>query len=58
MSPSPGSRLTRETRLLLIVITLSVAVLLALSRFRFPEPPSGDSGATAAPLERDRKSVV
>jgi hypothetical protein len=51
MSSSPASRLSRETRLLLIVITLSVGVLLALSRFRFPEPPAGDGGS-AAPLER------
>ncbi|HUF23783.1 MAG TPA: hypothetical protein VMN81_06620 [Vicinamibacterales bacterium] len=54
MSPSPGSRLTRETRLLLIIITLSVVVLVVLSRFRFPddEPASTTAGATPLPLER------
>lgn len=54
MSLSPGSRLTRETRLLLIIITLSVVVLVVLSRFRFPdeEPASARAGATPLPLER------
>ena len=37
MSVSPRSGLSRETRLLLIVIVLSAAVLFALSRFRFPD---------------------
>ncbi len=52
MTGSPRARLSRETRLLLIVITLSVGVLVALSRFRFPEPAARDAGASAAPLER------
>ena len=51
MAGSPGSRLTRETRLLLIVLTVAVAVLLTLSRFRFPEP-SVQEAASAAPLAR------
>jgi len=53
MSDSPRSRLSRETRLLLIVITLSVVVLIGLSRFRFPaERSRGDAAASPAPLER------
>src|SRR5687768_10235832 len=56
MAVSPRSRLTRETRLLLIVITLSAVVLIVLSRFRFPDGPapssSGATGATPLPLER------
>ena len=51
MSDSPRSGITRETRMLLIVITLSAIVLVVLSRFRFPD--NGGSGTTAAlPLER------
>ena len=53
MSVSPRSRLSRETRLLLIVITLSAAVLFALSRFRFPNQETSAAGAaTPMPLER------
>jgi hypothetical protein len=53
MSASPRSRLSRETRLLLVVITLSAAVLLVLSQFRFPEgPPVAAGSATPLPLER------
>lgn len=52
MSDSPRSRLSRETRLLLIVITLSAVVLFALSRFRFPEPSRGETAASPALLER------
>ncbi|MEX2272731.1 MAG: hypothetical protein WD690_14755 [Vicinamibacterales bacterium] len=54
MSASPRLWLSRETRLLLIVITLSVAVLVVLSRFRFPEEDAAASvaGATPLPLER------
>lgn len=53
MSASPRARVSYETRLLLIVITLSVAVLLVLSRFRFPEgSPAAPAGATPLPLER------
>lgn len=55
MSDSPRSRPSRETRLLLIVIALSAAVLFGLSRFRFPGgDPGRDAvqGATPLPLER------
>lgn len=54
MGDSPRSRPSRETRLLLIVITLSAAVLLALSQFRFPDDArdAGPSSATPLPLER------
>ncbi len=54
MSDSSRSRPSRETRLLLIVITLSAAVLLALSQFRFPDAPrdAATAGATPLPLER------
>jgi hypothetical protein len=53
MSVSPRSRLSRETRLLLIVIAVSAAVLVALSKFRFPERGAAPvSGATPLPLER------
>lgn len=55
MSDSPRSRPSRETRLLLIVIALSAAVLFGLSRFRFPDGDGGHGavqGATPLPLER------
>lgn len=53
MAVSPRARLTRETRLLLIVVTLSAVVLIVLSRFRFPDrPATASSGATPLPLER------
>lgn len=53
MGVSPRSRLSRETRLLLIVIALSAAVLFALSRFRFPEQDTPSlAAATPLPLER------
>ena len=52
MSAPPRSRMTRETRLLLIVITLSVAVLMVLARFRFPADTGTDRRASSAPLER------
>ena len=53
MGVSPRSGLSRETRLLLIVIVLSAAVLFALSRFRFPDRDGAQSaGATPLPLER------
>lgn len=45
--------MSRETRLLLIVITLSAAMLLVLSRFRFPDgAPAAPGTATPLPLER------
>jgi len=53
MGVSPRSRPSRETRLLLIVITLSAVVLVALSQFRFPDEDRVPSaGATPLPLER------
>ncbi len=53
MGDSPRARVSRETRMLLMIITLSVVVLIVLSRFRFPdEPAPGKSGATPLPLER------
>ncbi len=36
-SGSPGSRVSRETRLLLLTLLLSVVALLVLARIRFPE---------------------
>lgn len=53
MGDSPRTGISRETRMLLIVITLSVVVLVVLSRFRFPE--RGDDTpavASSLPLER------
>lgn len=55
MGDSPRSGISRETRMLLIVITLSVVVLVVLSRFRFPDnggPAAANAGATPLPLER------
>jgi hypothetical protein len=53
MSAPPRSRLTRETRLLLIIITLSVVVLVLLSRFRFPDEAAVPGRSTTPlPLER------
>lgn len=43
--------MSRETRLLVVTITLSVLVLVLLSRFRFPERPP-IAGVAPAPLER------
>ena len=39
-SGSPGSRVSRETRLLLLTLLLSVVALLVLARIRFPERPA------------------
>lgn len=38
--------------MLLIIITLSVAVLMLLARFRFPEETRAERRTTSAPLER------
>lgn len=38
--------------MLLIIITLSVAVLMLLARFRFPEETRSERGTASAPLER------
>jgi S1-C subfamily serine protease len=40
--PSPPRHSTRETRLLLLTLAVSVAALLLLARFRFPERPLTD----------------
>jgi hypothetical protein len=52
----PGSsRLSRETRLLLITLAVSVVMLLLLARFRFPDErgvPTLVDRPPAAPLER------
>jgi S1-C subfamily serine protease len=42
----------RETRLLLVTIAVSVATLLLLARFRFPEDGAVRTDPTPAPLER------
>jgi membrane-associated protease RseP (regulator of RpoE activity) len=52
-TPEVGPRSSRETRLLLVTIAISVGVLLLLARFRFPDDPSAQSVESApAPLER------
>jgi hypothetical protein len=51
--PGPEVRRSRETRLLLATIAVSVAVLVLLARFRFPDevrPPGSEP--VPAPLER------
>lgn len=42
----------RETRLLLVTIAVSIAALLLLARFRFPEQAAQPSEPAQAPLER------
>lgn len=50
---STSARPGRETRLLLVTIAISVAVLLLLARFRFPSEPADRPVESApAPLER------
>jgi hypothetical protein len=52
-APVTGSRRGRETRLLLATIAISVAVLVLLARFRFPEEAGRpESEPVQAPLER------
>ncbi len=52
-SPEATPRNSRETRLLLVTIAVSVGVLLLLARFRFPETPAVPTVQSApAPLER------
>ena len=52
-TPSPAGSRTRETRLLLVTIAVSVGVLLLLAKFRFPSDASGRPVDKApAPLER------
>jgi hypothetical protein len=54
MSVPPRSRITRETRLLLIVIALSAAVLFTLSRFRFPNQDAASAVTSTTPLPLER----
>ncbi len=42
----------RETRLLVVTITVSIAMLLILARFRFPQTPARTLEPAPAPLER------
>lgn len=49
-TPGPESRSGRETRLLLLVIGVSLAVLLLLARWRFPEAGLSAVPPSAAPL--------
>ena len=42
----------RETRLLLVTIAVSAAMLLLLAQLRFPERPAGEPQAPTLPLER------
>jgi S1-C subfamily serine protease len=52
-TPDAAPRGSRETRLLLVTIAVSVAVLLLLARFRFPEEGAPQTVSSApAPLER------
>jgi hypothetical protein len=50
-APPPGSGLSRETRLLLLTVTVCAVVLLVLARVRFPDAPPATETATP-PLER------
>jgi hypothetical protein len=50
MTPFPRVRWTREARLLLVTVLLSVAVLLVLARFRFPVQEALE--LPAQPLQR------
>jgi hypothetical protein len=53
ITPPPAGNRTRETRLLLVTIAVSVGVLLLLARFRFPGNPADRPVDKArAPLER------
>ena len=49
---APASAPSRETRLLLVTIAISIAMLLVLARFRFPQRQPASFDAPAAPLER------
>lgn len=50
-APAAGNA-RRETRLLLATIAVSVAVLLLMARFRFPEQAARSADVTPLPLER------
>jgi hypothetical protein len=51
-STPPPPRPPREMRLLLLTVAVSAAVLLVLSRFRFPERAGRDAAPPALPLEQ------
>ena len=51
MKGAPRARMSRETRLLVVTITVSALVLLLLSRLRFPES-SPTLAPSPAPIER------
>jgi hypothetical protein len=54
--PAPrGPRLTRETRLLLVTIVVSAAVLLLLARVRFPD---ADRPTTVAPVTQSLERLA
>jgi membrane-associated protease RseP (regulator of RpoE activity) len=55
--PSPTRGPARETRLLLLTLCVSVAVLFLLARFRFPERPISEL-ATPQPLTRLARSTT
>ena len=50
-APQTAPYLTRETRLLIVTLTISAAVLLLLAQLRFPES-AGLADATPPPLDR------
>jgi hypothetical protein len=50
-----GPRMTRETRLLLVTIVVSAAVLLLLARFRFPE---SDRPTAVAPVTQSLERLA
>ena len=52
MQETPARTGGRETRLLLVTIAVSVATLLLLARFRFPEDDIQPTDPAPAPLER------
>ncbi len=55
--PTPSRGPARETRLLLLTVCVSVAVLFLLARFRFPERPISEL-ATPQPLTRLARSTT
>jgi hypothetical protein len=52
MPDTPAHGVRRETRLLLVTIVISAAMLFLLARLRFPEQPSGAPQPPTQPLER------
>ena len=51
-SRAHGSRVSRESRLLLLTVAVCAVVLLLLARLRFPHPPAAVDTSAPAPLER------